>query len=91
MTSTHCPEHTGQDERIKGVNGKLNIVMWMLALLITVIVTGTGVLYSSIQTMNTTLAAMSGRFASIEAEITILESNTQQLKDRVDAIDTRVK
>lgn len=91
MTTGHCPEHTGQDERIKGVNGKLTIVLWLLALLITAIVSGTGVLYSSIQTMNTTLSAMSGRFASIEAKITILEATTQRLQDRMDSVERQPK
>lgn len=83
----NCAEHTGQEERIKGVSGKMTLVIWLLGILIA----GTAGLYSSIQALNSTLANVGTRFATIEAKITILEANDQRIQSRIDRLELEKK
>ncbi|OHD24196.1 MAG: hypothetical protein A2Y38_24910 [Spirochaetes bacterium GWB1_59_5] len=84
----NCPDHSGQEERIVGVSGKMTLVLWLLGILITVMIGATAALYSSIQALNYTMANMSGRFAGIEAKLTILEANDQRAQSRLDRLES---
>lgn len=83
----NCPDHTGQEERIKGVSGKLTLVIWLLGILIG----GTAVLYSSLQVLNNSIANVGARFSSIEAKLTILEATDQRTGTRLDRLENGIK
>ena len=83
----NCSEHSGQDERIIGVSGKMSLMLWLLGILITVMIGSTAALYSSIQALNYSMASMSGRFASIEAKLTILDANDSRAQSRLDRLE----
>jgi hypothetical protein len=85
----NCGDHTGQEERIKAVGGKLTLVLWLLAILITVMLSGIGVLYGSIQGMDKSIASVSGRFSAIEAKLTILEATDTRTQDRLDRLERK--
>lgn len=85
----NCAAHTGQEERIKGVSGKMTLVIWLLAILIA----GVGGLYTSIISLNNTLATIGSRFAAVDARLTIIEANDQRAQARLDRLEleTRAK
>lgn len=83
----NCPEHSGQEEKIRGVSGKMSLILWMLGLLIAVMMSSSAALYSSIQALNYNMANMSGRFSSIEAKLLVLEANDQRVNNRLDRME----
>lgn len=72
-----CPEHSGQEERIasiqaatdakiKGVHGKLDVLLWVLGMLIAVVIAVGGYLSTSVNNMNTTTAVAIQRLTTLE-------------------------
>ncbi len=87
----NCQEHTGQEERIKSVGGKMTLVLWLLGILISTILGSSVALYTSIQSLNFAIAGMSGRFSSIEAKLTILEATDTRITDRITELERNRK
>lgn len=85
----NCVLHSGQEERIKGIGGKLNLVIWLLGFLITIIIALGGALYASVQTLNVTLASFTAKFVAIEGKIQTLEATDARLTDRIDRLEHR--
>lgn len=79
----HCGDHTGQDERIASVNGKLTLLIWLLGILISIMIMGIGALWTSINTMSTTSAVAIQKSAGIESRLAVLESAGQRRQDRI--------
>jgi hypothetical protein len=79
----HCGDHTGQDERIQSVNSKLVLLIWLLGILIAIMVTGIGALFTSINTMNTTSAVAIQKSAGIESRLAVLESAGQRRQEKI--------
>lgn len=87
ICNENCAAHSGQEERIHGVSGKMNLVLWLLGILITLIGVVGGGLYSSVQTLNISLAAVTGKFSTIEMRLTTLEASGARTTDRLDRLE----
>mgnify|MGYP001482898683 CR=1 FL=1 len=83
----NCSAHSGQEEKIHGVSGKMNLVLWLLGILITLIGIVGGGLYSSVQTLNVSLASLTGKFTTIEMRLTNLETSGVRVTDRLDRLE----
>lgn len=85
----NCAAHSGQQEKIHGVSGKMNLVLWLLGILITVIVGVGGGLYSSVQALNVSLASFAGKFSTVEMRLTNLETSGFRVVDRIDRLELK--
>jgi hypothetical protein len=65
----------------------MNLVLWLLGILITLIGVVGGGLYSSVQTLNVSLASFSGKFSTIEMRLTNLETSGVRVTDRLDRLE----
>lgn len=88
-TYGNCPAHTGQEERIKSAFSKVNLLIWMIGLMIVILTTVGGVLYSSIQAVQISLAGYSPRLTTIEEKLRAFEVNDQRITDRLDRMDQK--
>jgi hypothetical protein len=83
MSRHTCGDHTGHEERIRANDGKLTLVIWMIGILIALMTTCTGALYSSVQSMNTAVAVLGQRFAAVESKISALEAAGQRRQEKL--------
>jgi hypothetical protein len=79
----NCGDHTGHEERIRATDGKLILLIWLIGILIALMTTCTGALYSSVQSMNTAVAVLGQRFAAVESKMTALEAAGQRRQEKL--------
>ena len=87
--TTHCQAHTGQEERINALDGKINLVLWLLGILIVVMLSGIGAIYGCIQGMNSTIMGINSKFSLIDAKLTILEATDQRTAERLEKLERK--
>lgn len=78
-----CAQHSGMIEKIKAVDGKLNIIMWLMGITLAVISVGVGLVHESYQHLDSNLSVTNTRLSGIDSRITIDEATDQRLTDRV--------
>jgi hypothetical protein len=83
----HCGDHTGQDERIQAVNGKLTLLLWLLGILITIMMISIGALYTAVNSMNTTLAVVGQRSTGIESRLASMEAADLRRQEKIMALE----
>jgi len=85
----HCGDHTGQDERIQAVNGKLTLLIWLLGILITIMLLSIGALYTSVNSMNTALAVVGQRSTGIEVRLAGMEAAGLRRQEKLMELEYR--
>lgn len=78
-----CAQHTGQDERIKGVSGKLTILIWIVGLMATAIITSAVLLKGSVDASTQNVVNVGNQLTKLEAKLTISDASYQRLLERV--------
>lgn len=89
LESNHenCVAHSGQEERIRAIGGKMNLVLWLLGILIAIIISLGGALYNSVQAVSYAIAGYGSKFSAIEAKIQQLDGTDQRLLDRLERLE----
>lgn len=83
----NCPDHSGQAERIKSAFGKINLLVWMIGIQITVTMAVGVALYNGIQTVQLAQSINASRMAGLEEKIRGVENNYQRICDRIDGLE----
>lgn len=90
----NCPEHTGQVEKIRGVNGRMNLLITLMLLQLA----GTGMFYNQvadqsnlINKLTTTVEVNAKRLDLLESSLSRYQAASDEYRRRLDLMERSVK
>lgn len=90
----NCVAHLGMEEKIKRVNDKFNLVIWLLGFLIALNGTQTIMIMNIKSDVNGVIIKFAGMEVSnkkLEEKIQCLELTDSQITDRLEAVERKLR